>query len=302
MRLGTLDLNLIVALDAILRLRSVTAAADELNLTQPAVSRALGRLREHFEDPIVAPFGREMRPTEFGKRLQENTAFLLNQSRQFSEMRPGFDPETSHRVFSVMASDFVVQVLLVSLLPELSRVAPGVRFDVVPIDGQNEARFSRGEIDFAIVPEPFLYDAEPSEYLMTEDYVCAFWEENPNVGDTLDLETYTRLRHVLATLRDQPVGSQFELTLKEQGVEIDVAMSLPSQSLIGACLVGTPWIATVHRRVWNSLPKSMPLRSLPVPLDIKPLVLCLQWSRLRIADDATEWMKRVLLDHAAELV
>jgi LysR family transcriptional regulator, nod-box dependent transcriptional activator len=299
MRLDRLDLNLIIALEAILRLRSVSGAASELNLTQPAMSRSLGRLREHFRDPIVFQVGRQMQPTEFGARLYRTGGRLLNEVRNFSQMRPDFDPTQARRTFSLMASDFVLKVWIAPMLARLSEAAPGVSLSVVPIDQTSDARFTRGEIDFAVVPDRFLFAEHPHRFMFSDAFVCVFWAGNTAIGDTLDVDTYLSLRHVVTTFGSAWRGSHFEHWMEERQEPLKVACSLPSFSLLADCLTGTPWIATIHRSLWDSLPEGVPLRALPHPLPLPEIVENLQWHRSRQDDDSIAWMRDFILTRGA---
>jgi LysR family nod box-dependent transcriptional activator len=290
-RLDRLDMNLIIALEAILRLRSVTLAANELRLTQPALSQALRRLRDHFGDPIVRQVGRQMQPTEFGEQLGRAATQLLNDTRHFSQMRPGFDPAKMRRRFSIIASDFVLKVLIAPMLPELARESPGVSLQLVPIDGPSDASFQRGEIDFAVVPSRFLYPEHPHVHLFEDDFVCVLWENHPTIGDAMDTSTYLSMRHVVTAFGGSWRGSHFEQWIDDKGLELDVACSVPSFTMLAECLRGTPWIATMHRRLWESLPPGSGLRAVPMPLDVPPISENLQWHASREANASIAWMR-----------
>ena len=296
MRLDRLDMNLIIALEAILRLRSVTAAAAELHLTQPALSQALRRLRDHFEDPIVRQVGRQMLPTEFGHQLGRAAAQLLNDTRHFSQMRPGFDPAKMRRRFSIIASDFILKVLIAPMLPALAKESPGVSLQMVPIDGPSDASFQRGEIDFAVIPDRFLYPDHPHLHLFNDDFVCVIWQHHPSIGETIEAQTYLSTRHVVTAFGGTWRGSHFEQWIDDSGLELDVACSVPSFTMLAECLRGTPWIATMHRRLWEALPMESGLRAVPMPLAVPPISENLQWHASREADSSVRWMRDRIAD------
>nr|WP_286174053.1 LysR family transcriptional regulator [Rhodobacter sp. NTK016B] len=298
--MNRLDMNLIIALEAILRLRSVTAAAGELNLTQPAVSQALRRLREHFDDPIVSLAGRRMRPTEFGEQLFVAATQLLNETRHFSQMRPGFDPASTERKFSIIASDFVLKVLFAPLLPVLAREAPGVTLQMVPIDAPSDARFQRGEVDFAVIPDRFLYDGHPHRLLFTDDFVCVLSEDHPDIADSMSAETYLSLRHVITEFGGTWRGSHFEQWALDTAIELNVACSVPSFAMLADCLVGTPYVATMHRSLWNSLPPGTGLRAVPHPLPVPRISENLQWHEIREFDSSVRWFRDLVIRVARE--
>src|SRR5579871_1564223 len=112
MQLSHLDLNLLVALDALLTECSITAAGRRVHLTQSAMSGALGRLREFFNDDLLTPVGRKMVRTAMGESLAEPVREILLQIKETIASIPAFDPATSKRRFSLMMSDYVATVLL----------------------------------------------------------------------------------------------------------------------------------------------------------------------------------------------
>lgn len=296
--MDNLDLNLIVALEAIVRHRSVSAAATELGLTQPAVSRALGRLRDHFRDRIVIAVDRQMAPTEFGRALYEMSRLLLNETRSFAQMRPNFDPKTAEREFTIVASDFVIRVFFTKVLPRLAMDAPGISLRFVMIDTASEAMFARGELDFFVVPDMIVGREHPYVPLFSDDFVCVVWRDHPEIGDTLDIETYLAQRHITTAFGVLARDSHFERFLKDENIDLKVALSMPNFVLLPECVVGTPYVATIHARMAKLLSPDLPLKVFRVPIKVPPLVENLQWHQSRQHDKSMIWMRDYLL-HAA---
>ena len=155
MRFKRLDLNLLVVLDALLRERSVTRAAKELNLSQPAMSAALARLREYFNDDILVAHGKRMVPTAHAQDLAPKVARALLDIETLIEAAAVFDPASSERVFRICASDYVTVVLLQPLLVALEKSAPGIGFEISPPSPEALQQLEHGEIDFLLTPEEF---------------------------------------------------------------------------------------------------------------------------------------------------
>ena len=132
MHFQKLDLNLLVALDALIEERSVSRAADRLNLSQSAMSSALSRLREYFGDELLVPVGRRMEPTALALNLAPAIREILQRIRVTIQARPSFDPATAERRFRVMTSDYLVEVLLADVLRELADTAPGIQMQILP--------------------------------------------------------------------------------------------------------------------------------------------------------------------------
>jgi len=301
MRLDGLDLNLVIALEAILRLRSVSAAAAETHLTQPALSRSLGRLRAHFGDPLVLQSGRELVPTEFGAALHLHATRLLHEARAFTQMRALFDPLHEQREFSVICSDYVTLVLMARVMERLAVLAPRVTLRCISIDTSADALFARGDIDFRVVPEVVMNGQHPHRELFEDTFVSVVWEANPEVGAVLDLETFLRLRHAATAFGSQRYGSHLEQFLAASGITLDVAMLVPNFSLLPHLVIGTPYIATIHARLASLLPGDMPVRFLPPPLPVPVLRQHLEWHATREADMASVWMRNVLVETARAL-
>ena len=148
MHLEKLDLNLIVALEALMRLRSVSAAADELNITQSAVSSALKRARAHFENEIFYYDGRQMVPTPFGAELETIVPDMIGQLRSLSRMRSHRKLSDINRQFSIIASDYVAAVFLSNISRRLASIAPGITLSIIPLTDEAINRYHRGLIDF----------------------------------------------------------------------------------------------------------------------------------------------------------
>ncbi len=163
MHFEQLDLNLLVALDALLTERSITAAGVRVHLTQSAMSRALSRLREFFGDELLTQVGRKMVPTPLGESLAEPVRQILLQIKATIHATPGFDPSTSTRQFSVMMPDYVDTVLIGEVLRRAEKAAPRVRFDLVSNDVSSPTEaLERADVDLLIMPSDYL-SGETSE-------------------------------------------------------------------------------------------------------------------------------------------
>jgi len=294
MRVDRLDLNLIVALEAILRLRSVSRAAEELNLTQSALSRSLARLRAHFGEEIVVQSGRILAPTEFGASLLPLAEELLYQARAFSQLRVDFNPASAQREFSVICSDYVIQVFVTRVARQLSIEAPGVTLRCVPIDRSADEAFVRGKIDFRMVPNVALRDNHPHMPLFVDRFVCIAWAGNRDIGERLTRGEFLKARHVATAFGADALDSHLESYLKSAGIALDIAMRLPSFALLPQCIIETPYIATIHEKLAVTLPPSLPIRFLPDPLGVPVLTENLQWHRMRDKDSASRWMRELM--------
>jgi LysR family nod box-dependent transcriptional activator len=145
--------------------RSLTAAARSVNLSQPAMSAALARLRDYFDDDIFALRGRRLSPTALGKSLAAPTRDMLLRIKAMLDTRHEFDPASSKRRFRLALSDFMTIVFFHRVIERTRRLAPGVSFELLPFGDEPDELLRRGEIDFLIFPDMFLSDAFPKASL-----------------------------------------------------------------------------------------------------------------------------------------
>ncbi len=205
MHFEQLDLNLLVALDALLTERSITAAGVRVHLTQSAMSGALSRLREFFNDDLLTQVGRKMVPTPLGESLAEPVRQILLQVRATINTKPGFDPATSTRHFSVMMSDYVDTVLMSDLLRRAEAVAPHVRFNLVSNDVAPPTEFiERADVDLLIMPREYLSDKHPARGSLHRRVCLRRVEREPARGGFADAGAVPQPRTRGAAVRPRP--------------------------------------------------------------------------------------------------
>jgi LysR family transcriptional regulator, nod-box dependent transcriptional activator len=305
MRLEKLDLNLLMVLDAVLVDGNVSRAAVRLNLTQPAVSNALARLRAHFEDDLFVPMGRRMVPTDLARRLAGPVSQFLQQARSISSERSGFDPASSNRRFIFAVSDYEAMVFMPEVARYLHTQAPGVTLSLrtslahSQLEAPNigELLQRRGN-DFVVLPEPLASDDHPQACLYQERYLSIVWRGNKRVADTLTRELFFDLPHVVAEFVDNRAASFEQPVIDETGIGRNVAVAVEHFSIIPEYIEGTDRIATLHSSLARLLARRYDLRVFPVPIDLPPLNMVVQWNRGREKDAATQWMLSILLDVA----
>jgi LysR family nod box-dependent transcriptional activator len=302
MRLNRLDLNLLVALEALLTLRSVTAAAEKLHITQPSMSSSLARLRVHFEDLLLVKVGRKMELTTLGEELVDSVRETLEKIERTVGLRSGFDPARAKRVFSICASDGTVLVLLSEFIASLAKTAPGITFNLLPADHANAmAMLGRQELDFVFSGPTFVIPDQPRTLVIQDTYVCLVWRGNLRVRKRLTRERYLELGHVVWQFGFERRPSYEEHQLRQAGVHKRVEVSCASMALLGSLLVGTDRIATVPSRLACLLARSLPLRILPMPITLQPQRIEVYWHRTRDLDPASQWFRELLLAKSREL-
>lgn len=299
MHFHRLDLNLLVALDALLSERNITRASERLHLSQPAMSGALARLREYFGDGLLVPVGRRMVPTPLGESLAGPVREVLLQVETTIQLRPRFDPAASSRNFKLLMSDYAATVLMTRALPEIQRQAPGLTFELLPYSEQQWEALERGEIDFLVMPSDYLRDGHPAEPLFEDRYVCVVWTGNDEVGEHLSLAQYLALGHVVVRFGAQRFPALDEWFLDRFGYARKIEVVTASFNAIPQLLAGTTRIATIQHRLAAFYARYLPLRLLEPPIEMPPLAESIVWHRYRDQDPGNRWVRQMLRAAAA---
>lgn len=301
MRFQRLDLNLLVALDALLSEEKLIDAARRLNLSQSAMSGALSRLRQYFNDELFVPQGRRMMPTPLARSLAKPVRDVLLEVQSRITNRESFDPPTSGRTFRVASSDYVATVLLTDVCRRLSEEAPFVRLEIVAISPDAHARLDRGDFDLLILPEAYADAQRPTQFLFSDTFTCIAWRDNPDLGDTFSFEEYQALGHVVPGLGTARAPTIEQHLVAMSGLHRRIEVVVPSFTNIAPFVVGTNRLATLQSRLAKLAAKHLPLRLLEPPLPTPVLTETMQWHAFQTEDPGHTWLRKMLVDCAAKL-
>lgn len=296
MRLDNFDLNLLVALNVLLEERSVTRAASRMNLTQSAMSAALARLRQAFNDDILVPHGRRMITTPLAEALGPAVAETLLRLRGLIAGAASFDPATSDRTFEIAASDYITTVLLAPLLARLREEAPNITLAINLPTRESAAMLGDGKLDFLLTPEPFLNRDHPRELLFEERHVVAGWAGNPVFEGVMNEEAFFSCGHVAVEIAGS--GSFIETHLRSEPDRRRIAVVAPSFSIVPWLLPGTHHLALMHRRLAHVFAPMLPLRLAEPPIALPVMREMIQYHSARATDQGTQWLLGRVL-HAA---
>ena len=288
MRLDNFDLNLLVALHALLEERNVTRAAERLHLSQPAMSAALRRLRLAFNDDILVAHGKTMVPTSHAQSLAPIVAQTLVSMQSLVSSSTVFDPQTSQRLFRIAASDYISTVLIAPLLAGLEAVAPAVRLEIATVDIDSLQMLERGMIDFMLSPEQFLSNNHPKQLLFEERHVVAGWKENPVLSSPLTEDAYYSCGHVAVEIAGRP--SFAEERLKSGGDRRRIELVASSFTMVPWMLPRTRRLAIMHERLAQVMLPILPLAVAPLPFAMAPMREMIQFHHARASDGGLQWM------------
>jgi DNA-binding transcriptional LysR family regulator len=304
MHFRNLDLNLLVALDALLLERNITLAGRRINLSQSAMSSALARLREYFGDELLTQVGRRMICTPLGESLAQPVRKILLDIQATVAAQPSFDPSTTTRCFKLMMSDYVATVLMSKAFPLIERLAPRVRIEVLSNDvGSAFDELDRADIDLLIMPERYLREAHPCEVLFEDEFTGVAWKDNALVppDGRMSVEQYMSLGHVIARFATARAATVDEWFVAQLGHERRVEVVAMNFSAVFSCLVGTQRVATVHKRLARYYEQYLPIRLFEGAFELPRLAEAMQWHRQFNADPGTLWLRGVLKEVARNM-
>ena len=284
-----IDLNLLTVLDVLLAERNVSRAAERLNLSQPAVSGALKRLRGSFKDPLFVRAQQGMRPTPFALGLIAPLKSVL-QDIDTIFATTEFDVETADITFAVAATDYAQTTFLAPLMSNVNRFAPNIRFSVVSTDGRRlPEQLDRQEIDFAVTVPEMAPRGAPYAELFEDRYVCAIDASHPLAGKRLKLDQFCKLDHVLVTPSSDGFFGPTDEALAKLGRERRVAVTIPNFLSLPSILRNSDFIAVAPERVL--LPFAEELAIFPTPLGLSPVKMIGVWHELSDRSPAHVWLR-----------
>lgn len=294
--LRRLDLNLLVVLHTVLETRNVTAAARRLNMSQPAVSRALTRLRSLFQDQLFVKGPKGVIPTPRAEGLSDVVVRLLAEIGDAVE-RPSFDPTTSTRVFRIATTDYGALAVLAPTIAALASEAPRVGLDIVPLNASSFTDLATGNVDFALYSD----DPVPSQLrhmvLFEDTYSTVARADHPAAVSATDgrmaMADFLDHGHILVNVAGGRSGVADE-ALALLGMARHVAVSLPYFSAAGTLAAATDLLLTLPGRAADSMSEELGLVRLEPPLSLPAFAYHLLWHPKNDADPAAVWFRKRL--------
>jgi DNA-binding transcriptional LysR family regulator len=299
---SSIDINLLIALAALLDERNLTRAGEKLNMSQPTMSGALARLRRHFADELLVRDGRQYRLTPLAEQLLPDVRDALRQVERTLEARPEFEPATSTRTFSLAMSDYAVTVLVEPLVRRVHELAPGVSLELNPIPPDMEET-DRGMLqhDLLIAPVGYRFPGE-SEEVFRDRFVCITDPANPRLtGGALTLEDLAALPHAAPTFGHRGMPNAAERALDELQVSRHVQVTTVGWLPIPFVVAGTDLVAVVPERLARRVAATAGVLVCEPPFGTVELVEAAWWHPTRSADPALRWLRSIAGEAAGVL-
>lgn len=285
------DLNLFKVFVAIYQQRNLTRASESLSVTQPAVSNALNRLRVNFNDQLFIRTHQGMTPTPFADSIIERVQEALQLLNSSLSSKESFDPATSKRRFRLSMNNLIESMLLPDLIREAQKIAPNVRFDCYEFPRKEvESMLSKGSLDLVLdATLPTAGSQVESLRFKGEEIMCVVRKDHPLIGDTLSMEEYLNLQHVIISSRRMGLSYE-DKALKRQGHKRHIALSTTHFHIAPTVVQQTDLALTVLR----SFAEKYDVKILPLPFHLEPIDWHVHWHKSTKDDAANIWLRELV--------
>ena len=289
MNIYNFDLNLLRVLDALLRERNVSRAAQRLSLSQPAVSNALGRLRELLDDPLLVRVGRAMQPTPRALSLETPIRDALQQIEHTLNAGDCFDPATSRQRFVIAVTDYVELICMPPLMAHLAQVAPGIQLAIEHLTPSLPAEaLDNGELDLVLgrfleVPARF-----HRRHWANETLQVALRKDHPLVSGTLDLRAFLRLRHLW--VHGGQTRGMVDQWLEDHDLSREVVYTTPNYLQAAHIVASSDLAAVLPTQLARYFAELLPLQLFELPFELGTFQLDIVSIAQRERDAALQWM------------
>jgi len=298
--LRLVNLNLLPVLRQLLRTRSVSRTAEDLNLTQSAISASLRKLRGLFDDELLVMRGREMVLTDRAEQLIAPLEALLASAEHLIGM-PEFDPATENRMFRVASADYITALIAPGLLPYLAEHAPGISMQTIIGGPRTSLDIQQGIVDLIIAPDqinewlhmPFQAPDSPFDYevVLHDRLVCIAAQDDPDIGAQIDMATYLSKQHAAFYLRRELHASVEIETMQRLGIQQKNQILLQEFTLLPMIVAATRNIAVIPETIANIYSGVLPIRILEPPIEFEPIRLVMVWAKSQSKKPAHSWFR-----------
>lgn len=295
--LASVDLNLLVVLDELLRARSTTKAARRLGRTQSAVSHALARLRLTLGDPLFVRAGAHLRPTSMAERLETPLRQLLGDAGAIVRGGGAFDPARLDRTFVLGGTDYMEIVLLPRLLARLRRESPGVTLTTRFLGDEVDRALQVRDVDLAYGASLRALSGITVQKVADVPMIVLLRRNHPALRARLTAKTYAGLEHVLVAPRGLP-GSTVDSALEPLGLTRRVILRIPHFAAAAAIVAQSDLVVTLPGDFATALAKRLGLVTRPVPFTMRPSTFYIGYSSTYEDDAAHRWFRQRVIEAA----
>lgn len=295
MNINGIDLNLLKSLNALIETESVTKAAEVVNLSQPAMSHALGRLQHLLKDPVLIRSGRGMVLTPRGEALREPVQRALDQVSKVFEPQI-FNPALAEARFSIMAPDYLGQIIMAPVIGQALTLAPNIEIELENISKKAIADMCAGKISlgFGVVNDGPELENVRAQALFEDQQICLMRKGHPLSQGKMSLKDYANARHGLLSITGKG-GGRIDDVLKSFGFERKIALRVSHYLTISEVLSPTDLLMTVPQVLANKImTDQLCQRSLPKELQLPSFTVSQIWHERFEKDPAHQWLRRLI--------
>jgi LysR family nod box-dependent transcriptional activator len=293
MQFRNLDLNLLVALDALLTERSVTRAGERIFRTQPAMSGIPSRLRVYFNDELLIRVGNSTEITPLAEQLKDPVREFLAMAHYISEFKPVLDPIDLEHMFVLAMSDYAADFIVPKLLAILSVEAPNVRLRLRTMDYNYWESLETRGTDFVILPIEHIVGQAQTEEVLRDRWVCIA-DARRHAGNTLSAAAFSAAQFVTVNYYHGRTQTTFERQFADAGLEWSAVTTVPYFQMLPRLISGSDFLAVVHERTARRDAPTYGLRILEIPIELEALTLHLCMHERSNHSRPHQWLKGVI--------
>jgi DNA-binding transcriptional LysR family regulator len=291
--MAKLDIEWLGVFVEIHKTHNVSLAAQRLGIAQARASAILGKLRRHFGDVLFARTSRGMEPTPFAEGLFPDVSRCFERLSMPLGKRDTFAPQTASRQFRIGMTDISEIVMLPMLVNALRRLAPGVVVEAERISAQIPARLESGEVDLAVGYIPSLRAGYYQQTMFRQGFVCVASKQHPRIRERPTRQAFCREAHLVVTASGTGhaiVGKEFA----KRGMVRNVMLQVPSFLGVGTLVAGTELLATVPRKLGESLVEKEAVNMFQLPVELPTYAVSLHWHARFHADHGNIWLRKLI--------
>jgi len=294
-----LDFRDLRVLDALIREGSITAAAQALETTQPAISKLLRRLRTHFDDPLVVRRGRGVQPTARAVEMSAQIRSLLEMADGLRQQRMPFDPAKSEKTFSLLATDVGMVRFLPPLVARLADLAPNIKVRALPLDSRHFAlKLESGEADLALGAFPRAAGHLRVQRLYSDGYASVVRHGHPRAAAARTRKGFLVEQHILIMASETGHAAHLETQrVLTRAVSLsNILLQVPS-FIAGAIVASqTDGVATLPANLASIVAKPLGMSVFKTPVPLPRIEIAQYWHERSHRDPAHRWLRSITLE------
>jgi DNA-binding transcriptional LysR family regulator len=290
--LKKLDLNLLVALNALLEEKHITRAAGRVHLSQPAMSRALSRLRVMFNDALLVKSLSGMTLTARANELYQPLQLVL---REITDMvkPPSFDPATMRGEVVIATRDYELVTILSDVIKHINAAAPFLKLRVVPLVADDLSPLDHHQVDFVLGGSDSKSATLHRSIILEESFSCIVAKNNSILKQTLNLSSYLKMKHCLVTISNFGMGI-VDRILSEKNLTRDIAIRIPHFLAVGYMVENSHFVATLPDRLGKLLAQKHKITLFKPPLKLPTFPIYLYWHTRNHQNPIHQWVRNII--------